>query len=64
MYRFIVAVDIEAEALPEAYGKLLDRMNANDWESTDEVYGPDGGEEVDVDELQQARLAVLGKRTR
>jgi hypothetical protein len=33
-------------------------MNANDWESTDEAYDPDG-EEIDADDLQQARDVVL-----
>jgi len=58
MYRFVVCVDIEAENLPEAYEKLLGRMNANDWESTDEVYGPDG-EEVGEEKFAQARAKVM-----
>ena len=58
MYRFVVCVDIEAENLPEAYEKLLGRMNANDWESTDEAYGPDG-EEIGEKRLSQARAKVL-----
>ncbi len=57
MYRFVVCVDIEAENLPEAYEKLLGRMNANDWESTDEVYGPDG-EEIGEERFSQARAKV------
>jgi hypothetical protein len=58
MYRFVVCVDVEAKNLPDAYAGLLQRMNANDWESTDEAYDPDG-EEIDEDELAKARDVVL-----
>ncbi len=58
MYRFVVCVDVDADDLPEAYAGLLQRMNANDWESTDEAYAPDG-EQIDKDELTRARESVL-----
>jgi hypothetical protein len=37
-YSFTVTVDVSGKSLAEAYGKLHRRMNANDWESTDDVY--------------------------
>lgn len=58
MYRFIVCVDVEAGTLEEAYRRLLQRMNANDWESSDEAYGPDG-EPIPKSLLDAARLRVL-----
>lgn len=60
-YRFVISVDLDAESLQEAYSKLLKRMNANDWESTDEAYGPDG-ERVPEHELTAVRLVVLDER--
>jgi len=60
-YRFVVCVDVGGRTLDEAYGNLLDRMNGNDWESSDEVYDPEGVE-VDEDELSAMRLRVLATR--
>jgi len=61
MYRFVVCVDISATDLAAAYAKLLIRMNANDWESTDEVYNPDG-EAVELVTLLNARSTVLAQK--
>lgn len=61
MIRFVVCVDIEADTVKDGYRKLLDRMNGNDWESTDEVYGADG-EPVVGEALETARLAILSER--
>lgn len=58
-YRFVIFVDVQADTLEEAYVKLLARMNANDWESTDEAYAPDG-EQIDATVLQSSKEAVLG----
>ena len=53
MYRFVICIDVLGDTLLEAYGQLRSRMNANDWESTDEVYDSDG-EQVEYEELRAA----------
>jgi hypothetical protein len=68
-YRFIIAVDIDADDLKSAYGKLYHFMGQRgpgvgwdrkdlDWESTDENYDDDG-EEIDPDVMQKARMEVF-----
>lgn len=66
MYRFVICVDIEAGSLEAAYRELLARMGEVErisegnvqWESSDEVYTPDG-DAVDIDELSEMRMLVL-----
>lgn len=49
-YRIVVCIDVAAHSAAEAYGivtkKLVEacREGAMDWESSDEWYGPDGGQ--------------------
>jgi len=57
MFRFIIAVDVPGDTLEEAYTKLLERMNANDWETTDEAYNLDG-EQIEETELQTSIVNV------
>lgn len=56
-FRFMVAVDVDAEGLVDAYKKLLERMSGNDWESSDEAYNE--GELVSENDLNDARQATL-----
>ena len=58
MYQFVICVDVKAENMTDAYRGLLQRMNANDWESTDEAYYPDG-KIIKLMDLDKARLEVL-----
>jgi hypothetical protein len=60
-FRFVVCVDIPADNLRQAYNGLLDRMNANDWESTDEVYDLEG-DAVKPSIFQTTRELVLLNR--
>ncbi len=46
MIRFVICVDVESDDLDDAYGKLLDRMNGNDWESTEMVTDGGGVEQI------------------
>lgn len=60
MFRFVICVDVEASSLEEGYSKLYDTMAKVDtedfqWESSDEVYNPDGGV-VCEDDLVCARM--------
>ena len=61
-YRFIIAVDIDGESLDDAYKKLRAGMApsplTNEWESTDEAYGP-GGEPIRKGELEDMRVRVI-----
>jgi len=59
-FRFIVAVDVDAVSLPEAYKKLrtqLDKTTSESsrgeigWETTDEAFDNQGNQ-IDPDELQ------------
>lgn len=59
-FRFIVAVDVDAASLPEAYKKLrtqLDKATSKShrgeigWETTDEAFDSQGNR-IDPDELQ------------
>lgn len=62
-YRLIVAIDVDAPNLEDAYETVyrgMGRQFGNDWESTDEAYDGDG-EPIDEDTLSQARIAVLGR---
>ena len=68
-YRFVICVDVDADDLKSAYGKLFRFMGVKqapvginrsdiDWESTDENYDDDG-EEIDPDVMQAARMEVF-----
>lgn len=59
MFRLIIAVDIEAKTLPEAYEILFNKMNETKlgWESTDEAYD-ENGDSVDPDDIQEAHMAL------
>jgi len=61
-YRLIIAVDVEADDLEEAYAIAYRAMAATGlgWESTDEGYGPDGNA-IDEAEMSAARLVFLDK---
>lgn len=66
-YRIVICVDIHAETLEEAYGKLYDFMKQPegsdlDWESTDEWFDDDGTGPEDPKVLQAARMAVYKDR--
>jgi len=60
--RFVVCVDVEEDNLELAYKALYQAMgqlpDGVEWESTDEVYGPDGGE-LGEEEIQAARMAFF-----
>lgn len=47
-YRIIVCIDVDANSAAEAYGKITAVLCAIEpelvWESSDEWYGPDGGQ--------------------
>lgn len=67
-YRLIVCIDIDAENLSEAYGRLQTCMKAGmaaskpgiAWETSDEWYGEDEyGEVGDPNELQAAIMEQL-----
>ena len=64
-YRLIIAVDVNADDLADAYARVYRFMGTTppgmDWESTDEAYDPDG-EIIDADLLQTARLAFFAER--
>lgn len=60
-YRIVICVDIHADSLELAYGKLYDFMKQPegsdlDWESTDEWFDGDGTEPGDPEVLQMARM--------
>jgi hypothetical protein len=70
-YRFIIAVDVEADDLHLAYSKLYRFMGVKeapvginrsdiDWESTDENYD-EFGDEIDPDVMQNARMRVFAE---
>jgi len=71
-YRIVICVDIEADSLELAYGKLYDFMKHEapvgwdrrdlDWESTDEWFDDEHAEPQDPDVLQAARMAVFKDR--
>lgn len=66
-YRIVICVDIHAETLKEAYGKLYDSMKQPegsdlDWESTDEWFDDEDGALGTPEELQEARMAVYKDR--
>lgn len=61
-FRFIIAVDVDADTLPEAYRKLRTKMDTMTspsargeigWETTNEAFD-DLGDMIDADELQDA----------
>lgn len=60
-YRLVICVDVEAESLDAAYGKVYKAMGTitgkdtgMDWESTDEWFAQDG-EQGTVKEMEEAR---------
>jgi len=61
-FRLVVCIDIEADSLQEAYGKLWRGMAPtvfeDAWESSDEWYGSDG-EPGTEEELSDARSAFF-----
>lgn len=69
-YRWVVCIDINAQSLEESYGHVYNLMKElkkdsknltyEDWESTDEVYDPEGGQ-IDPDVIQKARESFLSK---
>jgi hypothetical protein len=72
-YRFVVCVDINADNLSEAYGRLYVAMdsaadslqgNWEGWESTDEAYGPDNAGAIHPQTLDDARDAYFMEVTR
>jgi len=61
--RIVIALDVEAESLDEAYLRVYRNMATVDtnnfsWESTDEWFD-DNGEQVDEDVVQETRLRVF-----
>jgi len=66
-YRLVVCIDVPADSLKEAYGKMRKFVtdgnpeNALGWETSDEWYGPDG-EQGDEVELQAAIMANLKEK--
>lgn len=61
-YRLVVCIDVEADSLKDAYGKVYEAMGqlpeGLDWESSDEAFDPDGAE-IGPKKLQEARMAYL-----
>lgn len=59
-YRFVVCIDVDAEGMTEAYGKLHEGLSVvnfegyEGWESTDENFDEDG-ELVPPETMQQHR---------
>jgi hypothetical protein len=65
MHRIIVAIDVEAPSLKEAYRRVYQEMAKLDsedfqWESTDEWYD-DEGDLVHPDKVQEIRMAVFAE---
>jgi hypothetical protein len=67
-FRLIVCIDVDADTLEEAYGKVYKGMGkvtgpgtGLDWESSDEAYDPDGNK-IDEADLSKARVAVIDAR--
>ena len=65
-FRLVLCVDVEAENLDEAYETTYDKMSSLsspdfEWESSDEAYG-EGGEQINEDDLQAARMRGLEKK--
>jgi hypothetical protein len=65
-YRIVICVDIEADSLTLAYGKLHDFMGTVptdvEWESTDEWFDDEDGEPGDPDAMQKARMKFFADR--
>lgn len=68
-FRLVVCIDVDAESLLEAYGKVYEAMgkitgptSGMDWESSDEAYTPDA-EPISEEELSKTRMAYLDKRS-
>ena len=64
-YRIVVALDVEASSIAEAYRKVYQTMRTVDcdsfqWESTDEWFTPDG-EALEPDDVQSIRMAVFAE---
>lgn len=64
-YRLVVCIDVAAESLDEAYGKMYESLNrlGQDlcWESSDEAFTPDG-EPIEEVELARARMNYMASR--
>jgi len=58
--RFMVAIDYSADSLEDAYTQLRKQLPQDCSYETDDEFFIDG-EHGDPDELQQVRMAVLGK---
>lgn len=58
MYRIIVAIDVEAPTVDEAYRSVHALLTECAWESTDEWYAPDG-EAIPESDISACRLRVL-----
>ena len=64
-YRFVICLDVNEDTLEEAYEQVYKTMGTVDtepfqWESTDEVFDPDGAH-VDPEDVQKARMKVFKK---
>lgn len=61
-YRLVVCLDVEAESLKDAYGRVYEAMGklpeGFDWESSDEAFDPEG-ELIDVNDLGRARMEYI-----
>ena len=65
MHRIVVCLDVEAESMKEAYGKVYQTLKAVDcedfqWESSDEWYDPDGGQ-LPAETVQKIRMEVFAE---
>ena len=66
VWRWVVCLDIQADSLVDAYGRLWKELGDLDertqgsiqWESTDEAFNPDG-DQLLVKELEACRTAFF-----
>jgi len=62
-FRLVICVDVDANDLADAYGKVYEAMaklpEGMDWESSDEWFDDSGDSTGDPDELQAARMKYL-----
>lgn len=62
-YRIMVAIDVNATSLTEAYGKVVEAISPSGlgYETLDEAYGP-GGAQLPEEAVQQAAEAYWSKQ--
>jgi hypothetical protein len=61
-YRWVINIGIKAGNLEQSYRNLHELMKVEDWESTDEVYDPEGNL-IPEKELSSMRMKVLQEKT-